>query len=147
MPVEQRARSRAKAAGEWAQQAGLPQAVRPHEREHPVLEHGEAHLRTTPSRSCSNSTRSKERYTAELYDGLGLTEEVKRFLHYKVSKALMDLGYEALFPGLSPNADENQHFSSGSCSSYVIGRLRPRSRAGTSERYLSAKEACGPTGA
>ncbi|WP_114195310.1 class 1b ribonucleoside-diphosphate reductase subunit beta [Edaphovirga cremea] len=73
------------------------------------------------------------RYTEELYDGLGWSEDVKKFLHYNANKALMNLGYEALFPAsmanvnpailsaLSPNADENHDFFSGSGSSYVIG--------------------------
>jgi len=73
------------------------------------------------------------RYTEELYDGLGLTEEVKAFLHYNANKALQNLGYEALFPAeacevnpailaaLSPDS-ENHDFFSGSGSSYVIGR-------------------------
>ncbi|HFF8945824.1 TPA: class 1b ribonucleoside-diphosphate reductase subunit beta [Serratia marcescens] len=74
------------------------------------------------------------RYTEELYDGVGWTEDVKTFLHYNANKALMNLGYEALFPpamaevnpailsALSPNADENHDFFSGSGSSYVIGK-------------------------
>ena len=37
-------------------------------------------------------------YTEELYDGLGMTEDVKAFLHYNADKALQNLGYEALFP-------------------------------------------------
>ena len=73
-------------------------------------------------------------YTADLYDGVGLTEDVKKFLRYNANKALMNLGYEALFPkdetdvnpailsALSPNADENHDFFSGSGSSYVIGK-------------------------
>ena len=73
-------------------------------------------------------------YTRDLYDGVGLTEDVKKFLHYNANKALMNLGYEALFPSnitnvnpailaaLSPNADENHDFFSGSGSSYVIGK-------------------------
>ncbi|MGE9552262.1 class 1b ribonucleoside-diphosphate reductase subunit beta [Erwinia amylovora] len=73
-------------------------------------------------------------YTAELYDGVGWTEEVNKFLHYNANKALMNLGYEALFPAeltdvdpailsaLSPNADENHDFFSGSGSSYVMGK-------------------------
>ena len=73
-------------------------------------------------------------YTQDLYDGVGLTEDVKRFLHYNANKALMNLGYEAMFPSsvtnvnpailsaLSPNADENHDFFSGSGSSYVIGK-------------------------
>jgi len=73
-------------------------------------------------------------YTADLYDGVGLTEDVRTFLHYNANKAMMNLGYEGLFPSdasqvnpailsaLSPNADENHDFFSGSGSSYVIGK-------------------------
>ncbi len=73
-------------------------------------------------------------YTESLYDELGLTEDVKKFLRYNGNKALMNLGYEALFPkedtavsagilaALSPNADENHDFFSGSGSSYVMGK-------------------------
>jgi len=73
-------------------------------------------------------------YTQDLYDPLGLTEDVKAFLRYNANKALMNLGYEALSPkdetnvnpailsALSPNADENHDFFSGSGSSYVIGK-------------------------
>jgi ribonucleoside-diphosphate reductase beta chain len=65
---------------------------------------------------------------------VGLTEDVKKFLRYNANKALMNLGYEGLFPkdetevnpailsALSPNADENHDFFSGSGSSYVIGK-------------------------
>ena len=74
------------------------------------------------------------KYTEALYDGVGLTEDAKSFLHYNANKALMNLGYEGLFPAeackvnpailsaLSPNADENHDFFSGSGSSYVIGK-------------------------
>ncbi|EJK79952.1 class 1b ribonucleoside-diphosphate reductase subunit beta [Agrobacterium sp. SHOUNA12C] len=77
---------------------------------------------------------NETKYTEALYDGVGLTEDVKKFLHYNANKALMNLGYEALFPpdackvnpailsALSPNADENHDFFSGSGSSYVIGK-------------------------
>ncbi len=77
---------------------------------------------------------SEAKYTEALYDGVGLTEDVKAFLHYNANKALMNLGYEGLFPAdackvnpailsaLSPNADENHDFFSGSGSSYVIGK-------------------------
>ena len=37
-------------------------------------------------------------YTQDLYDDVGLTEDVKKFLRYNANKALMNLGYEALFP-------------------------------------------------
>lgn len=77
---------------------------------------------------------NETKYTADLYDGVGLTEDVKKFLHYNANKALMNLGFDALFPAeltnvnpaimaaLSPNADENHDFFSGSGSSYVIGK-------------------------
>jgi len=74
------------------------------------------------------------KYTQELYDPVGLTEDVKTFLHYNANKALTNLGFENLFPSelaqvnpsilssLSPNSDENHDFFSGSGSSYVIGK-------------------------
>ena len=74
------------------------------------------------------------KYTEQLYDRVNLSEEVKVFLHYNANKALMNLGFEPLFPpdickvnpailsALSPNADENHDFFSGSGSSYVIGK-------------------------
>lgn len=73
-------------------------------------------------------------YTESLYDEVGLTEEVKVFLQYNANKALMNLGFDELFPdamskvnpaimaSLSPSADENHDFFSGSGSSYVIGQ-------------------------
>lgn len=77
---------------------------------------------------------NEESYTEDLYDPLGLAEDVKVFLRYNANKALMNLGYEALFPAnatdvspailaaLSPSADENHDFFSGSGSSYVMGK-------------------------
>jgi ribonucleoside-diphosphate reductase beta chain len=74
------------------------------------------------------------KYTADLYDGVGLTSDVKKFLHYNANKALMNLGFDPLFPkeetnvsaailsALSPNADENHDFFSGSGSSYVMAK-------------------------
>src|SRR5690606_31141942 len=73
-------------------------------------------------------------YAAELYDPVGLTEDVKRFMHYNANKALSNLGFEPMFPddlcqvnpaimaALSPSANENHDFFSGSGSSYVIGK-------------------------
>ncbi|MGB7800823.1 class 1b ribonucleoside-diphosphate reductase subunit beta [Buttiauxella sp.] len=73
-------------------------------------------------------------YTDALYGDVGWQEEVKTFLCYNANKALMNLGYSALFPpemaevnpailaALSPNADENHDFFSGSGSSYVMGK-------------------------
>ena len=74
------------------------------------------------------------KYTQDLYDPVGLTEDVLGFLRYNANKAMMNLGYEPMFPAdscqfnpavrssLSPNGDENHDFFSGSGSSYVIGK-------------------------
>lgn len=74
------------------------------------------------------------KYTESLYDPVGLTEDVKKFLHYNANKSMMNLGFDPMFPAdttnvsasilsaLSPNADENHDFFSGSGSSYVIGK-------------------------
>lgn len=82
---------------------------------------------------------NEAKYAAELYDPVGLTEDVKKFLHYNANKALMNLGYEAMFPkavcdvspailsALSPSGDENHDFFSGSGSSYVIGKAEATS--------------------
>jgi ribonucleoside-diphosphate reductase beta chain len=79
-------------------------------------------------------------YTRDLYGPVWpehLVDDVTRFLRYNANKALMNLGFEALFPAdecevspailsaLSPGADENHDFFSGSGSSYVIGRIVP----------------------
>lgn len=75
-------------------------------------------------------------YTAELYDAVGLTEDVKRFLHYNANKALMNLGFEPLFPATETEVNpailaslsldsENHDFFSGSGSSYVMGKAEP----------------------
>lgn len=73
-------------------------------------------------------------YTHMLYNGHAMEEDVKSFLHYNANKALMNLGYEPLFPAdisnvsasilsaLSPDANENHDFFSGSGSSYVMGK-------------------------
>jgi ribonucleoside-diphosphate reductase beta chain len=78
-------------------------------------------------------------YTQSLYDQLGLTEDVKKFLKYNANKALMNLGYDPLFSkqdtdvdpsilsALSPNSGENHDFFSGSGSSYVIGKTEETS--------------------
>lgn len=72
-------------------------------------------------------------YTRELYDTVGLSEDVVGFLNYNANKALMNLGYEPLFPkdatnfnpavltSLSPDSNETHDFFSGSGSSYTIG--------------------------
>lgn len=73
-------------------------------------------------------------YSKELYAPLGLFDEVAVFVRYNANKALMNLGYPGRFSAaetavnpsvlaaLTPGADENHDFFSGSGSSYVIGR-------------------------
>lgn len=73
-------------------------------------------------------------YSGELYEPLGLMDDVAAFVRYNANKALMNLGYPARFnpdetavnpeilAALSPGADENHDFFSGSGSSYVIGK-------------------------
>ncbi|WP_217925079.1 class 1b ribonucleoside-diphosphate reductase subunit beta [Miltoncostaea oceani] len=73
------------------------------------------------------------RYTQDLYDAFGLTEDVKVFLRYNANKALMNLGLEPLFPsepvnpivlsGLSLGAETHDFFST--TGSYVVGRSEP----------------------
>lgn len=73
------------------------------------------------------------RYTQDLYDEVGLTEDVKVFLRYNANKALMNLGLEPLFPreqvnpivlnGLSLGAETHDFFST--TGSYVVGRSEP----------------------
>lgn len=70
------------------------------------------------------------RYINDVYDGSGLTEDVKRFLNYNYNKAMQNLGFEGKFSGkdievnaailsaLSPG--ENHDFFSGSGSSYEM---------------------------
>ncbi|MGP1930629.1 MAG: class 1b ribonucleoside-diphosphate reductase subunit beta [Arsenophonus sp. ET-YP4-MAG3] len=81
-----------------------------------------------------NLYENEIKYSESLYDDIGWTEDVKNFLHYNANKALMNLGYESLFPkimtnvnsvilsALSPNSNENHDFFSGSGSSYIIGK-------------------------
>jgi ribonucleoside-diphosphate reductase beta chain len=73
----------------------------------------------------------EERYTEELYDSTGMTEDVKRFLQYNANKALQNLGFDPLFQitdqDVNPavlaaltNDSENHDFFSGAGSSYLI---------------------------
>lgn len=73
-------------------------------------------------------------YTQDLYDPSGLTEDVKKFLHYNANKSLMNLGFDPLFPADATNVNpailssltlgsENHDFFSGSGSSYVVGEV------------------------
>ena len=76
---------------------------------------------------------NEEKYTEHIYDEVGLTNEVKKFLRYNANKALNNLGYDGIFPvddatpmasimsALAPAGDETSDFFSGSGSAYQIG--------------------------
>lgn len=80
-------------------------------------------------------------YSGELYEPLGLMEDVAVFVRYNANKALMNLGYAPYFSpaetevnpeilaALAPGADENHDFFSGSGSSYIIGKAEDTSDA------------------
>lgn len=73
------------------------------------------------------------KYSDQVYEGFDFIDDVQAFVRYNANKTLMNLGYEAKFSAaetkvspeiiaaLSPSADENHDFFSGSGSSYVIG--------------------------
>jgi ribonucleoside-diphosphate reductase beta chain len=72
-------------------------------------------------------------YTQDIYDAIGLTEDVKKFLRYNANKALNNLGYEILFPADETDVNptilsslslggENHDFFSGGGSTYVIAK-------------------------
>lgn len=76
---------------------------------------------------------NEEHYAADLYDGLGWTEDVKTFMRFNANRALKNMGYDPLFPAddcrpnpaivsaMDPGGNETHDFFSGSGSSYVIG--------------------------
>ena len=72
-------------------------------------------------------------YTQDLYDELGLTEDVKRFLRYNANKAFANLGFDPVFPADTPPVSpefigslsltsETHDFFSGGGSSYIMGK-------------------------
>ena len=72
------------------------------------------------------------KYAQSIYDSIGLTEDVTKFMRLNANKALMNLGYDGIYSkeqtscspavmtGLSLDS-ENHDFFSGSGSSYVMG--------------------------
>lgn len=71
------------------------------------------------------------KYTRDIYDPIGMSDDVIAFLKYNANKALQNLGYESLFPSssftvqaavlsaLAPNSGETHDFFSGAGSSYT----------------------------
>lgn len=74
------------------------------------------------------------RYAEDLYDHMGITEDVKAYMRYNANRALANLGYEPLFPAdecevnpailsaMDAGGNETHDFFSGSGSSYVMGK-------------------------
>ena len=77
---------------------------------------------------------NEEKYTEELYDEIGWTEEVKTFLRYNANKALMNLGQNPLFPesaedvnpiimnGISTGTSNHDFFSQVG-NGYLLGQV------------------------
>ncbi|WP_338026142.1 class 1b ribonucleoside-diphosphate reductase subunit beta [Corynebacterium uropygiale] len=94
----------------------------------------QAHMRAFTRDLLRRLLELEDAYTEELYAGSGILDGVRAFVRYNANKALMNLGFPAWFEGrevevppdilaaLSPGADENHDFFSGSGSAYVIGR-------------------------
>lgn len=77
---------------------------------------------------------NEERYTEELYDEIGWTEEVKTFLRYNANKALMNLGMDPLFPDTADDVNpivmngistgtSNHDFFSQVGNGYLLGHV------------------------
>lgn len=77
---------------------------------------------------------NEEKYTEELYDEIGWTDEVKTFLRYNANKALMNLGLDPLFPesaedvnpiimnGISTGTSNHDFFSQVG-NGYLLGQV------------------------
>ena len=75
---------------------------------------------------------NEAKYTETLYDPLGLTADVKAYSRYNANRALMALGYQALYPRedtkfdaaimayMDPTSNQNHDFFSGVGSSYQL---------------------------
>lgn len=80
----------------------------------------------------NESMHNEVRYAQSIYDSIGLTEDVTKFMRLNANKTLMNLGYDGIYmpeqtncspavlTGLSLES-ENHDFFSGSGSSYVVG--------------------------
>ena len=80
-------------------------------------------------------------YTRSIYDDLGMTEDVTNYLHYNANKALMNMGFDPIFPpeickvnpavmaSLVPAGDETHDFFSGGGSAYAMLRVEPTTDA------------------
>ena len=75
------------------------------------------------------------KFTEDLYDEIGWTENVKTYLRYNANKAMQHLGYDSIFSdsetrveaaimsSMTVDANETHDFFSGSGSSYVMAEV------------------------
>lgn len=82
---------------------------------------------------------NEEKYTEDLYDNIGWTEQVKTFLRYNANKALMNLGQNPLFPdtaedvnpivmnGISTGTNNHDFFSQVG-NGYLLGHVEAMSK-------------------
>ena len=75
------------------------------------------------------------KFTEDLYDEIGWTENVKTYLRYNANKAMQNLGYDSIFSdsetrveaaimsSMTVDANETHDFFSGSGSSYVMAEV------------------------
>lgn len=77
---------------------------------------------------------NEEKYTEDLYDDIGWTEQVKTFLRYNANKALMNLGQNPLFPDTAEDVNpivmngistgtSNHDFFSQVGNGYLLGHV------------------------
>ena len=80
--------------------------------------------------------KNEVRYTEDLYDEVGYSEDVKQFLKYNADKALMNLGFDTIFEvgrddvnpivmnGISTET-ANHDFFSAVGNGYLLGQVEP----------------------
>lgn len=79
---------------------------------------------------------NETKYTAELYSGVGWTQDVNTFLEYNLNKALANLGMNPLFPTTSADVNpivmngistttSNHDFFSQVGNGYLLGQVEP----------------------
>ena len=89
---------------------------------------------TNTNQYLQKKAEREERYTEELYDEIGWSEEVKTFLRYNANKALMNLGMDPLFPDTADDVNpivmngistgtSNHDFFSQVGNGYLLGQV------------------------
>ncbi|WP_099974128.1 class 1b ribonucleoside-diphosphate reductase subunit beta [Lactobacillus terrae] len=95
---------------------------------------------------------NEEKYTHQLYDNIGWTEEVLKFLRYNANKALMNLGQSPLFPdgnaedvnpivmnGISTGTNNHDFFSQVG-NGYLMGKVEAMKNSDYTIGYTDNKK-------